>query len=83
MSVRNPRADADVPTLLAWLSRNNWSVSVLSRWPKPALVRLIEHLDRLYWDGQDTGVSDSGYDLLIQALTKKDPEHPLIHRVNG
>lgn len=82
-TVSNPKPDAEVPEMLEWLRRHSWSASTISRWSKQALVRLITHLDQKYWAGEDSGLPDQAYDILIQALARKEPNHPLIHKVNG
>jgi len=49
---------------------------------KEELERLITYHDRLYWEDDDSNISDSEYDVLVEELRAIDPKHPLLNEIN-
>ena len=47
------------------------------------LVSLIEYHNGKYWQEGEPEISDEEYDLLIRALEKLSPEHPLLSQVHA
>ncbi len=47
------------------------------------LAALIEYHNRRYWADGEPEISDDEYDLLVRALTEKDPGNPLLAQVQA
>jgi DNA ligase (NAD+) len=47
------------------------------------IAKLIEKNDKLYWKLGEPEISDEEYDLLVRALFKLDPEHPILSKVSA
>ena len=48
-----------------------------------ALAELLAYHDERYWKVNSPEISDAEYDRIVEALRRKDPDHPLLGRVNA
>ena len=46
-----------------------------------ALVELVSHHNKLYWEKGAPEISDADYDKLFEELRRRDPNHPLVNKI--
>ncbi|MBR2373198.1 MAG: NAD-dependent DNA ligase LigA [Lentisphaeria bacterium] len=54
----------------------------LSSIPMSELTEIIRYHNRLYWEKGTPEISDSDYDLLLEELRRRAPEHPLVTAIH-
>ena len=60
-----------------------FSLESVSKLSVSELEQLVRHHDYLYWDKATPEISDDDYDCLIRLLAEKDPDNPILARVNA